>query len=300
VVRRSQCAAEKVAADWGVEVADGAALTKAWPDAPPPAPELELDRASGLPVLPRVDGIRFRSTCRDLLTPDEFAVVDAAFTAAVAELRSEIEELNEKYKTRQLNQRIRDHLAAARDTEELLLWARAAQVAGLPAGFHIRVDTTVLIGAAEALPRPGLAEPQRWWERLDLYRDPDPGAAAALYAAGIDPGALPALTVGSVDGDKIRFDGDSYDVNAGARFVQALAAFRRLADASDDDLLFATHRKSSVSATHVAGLIWGHAAQTGVRVAPLPAERTQPAAQTWLSRYGIKVSMPRRDKPEAL
>lgn len=61
--------------------------------------------------------------------------------------------LSAPYKTRQLNQRIRDHLAAARDTEELLLWARAAQVAGLPAGFHVRVDTTVLIGAAEALPR---------------------------------------------------------------------------------------------------------------------------------------------------
>lgn len=290
--------AGKVAADWGVDVVDAATLFEAWSDVSTAA-EPAVD-PQGLPRLPRVDGAVFRSTCRQLLDADDFEAVDAEFTATVAEFRAALPKVNSKTLSRQFAQVVRDRLAGADCTELLLLTARAAQVAGFTAGLHVTVDTTMLLGAAEALPRTGLAGPERWFERLDVYRDPDPGAVAALYAAGCDPEVMPELTIGSLeehpDGTvTIRDAAHHFEINDGARFVKAMAQFRRLSGAADGDALLATHRAGTVRPHFVSKLLYGTRTDTGVQVGSNVRSRRQPDAQSWLRRYGIGISKARPD-----
>src|SRR5690606_21728516 len=89
-------------------------------------------------------------------------------------------------------------LEAARDTEELILFARAAQVACLTEGWLVRVNAVQLVGAGEALPRNGSAVTADAWRRLGEYRDPDPGAAAALLASGLSTADIAGITVADV------------------------------------------------------------------------------------------------------
>lgn len=282
--------AAKVAADWGVEIVGAAELEAAFPDvtAEPPA----AAAPAGLPRLPRVDGMVFRSTCRDRLDADDFPAVDAEFTAAVAEYRTALRGFGPKYLTRQYAQVVRVQLAAADSTERLVLRARAAQVAGVTSGVRVTVDTTVLIGAAEALPRPGLAEPEGWFDRLDVYRDPDPGAVAALYVAGCDPEDMPDLTLGSVttNPDRSVTVADAahhYEVRAGARYVTAMAALRALSGAEPGDTLLATHRAERVRPQFVSKQLYGADTDTGVQVGSNVRSRRQPDATQWLARYGV-------------
>jgi hypothetical protein len=283
-------AAAKVAVSWGVEVVGADVVDEAWPDTATSSTVPASATMSGLPTLPRVDGLKFRSACRDLLSTDDFATVDARLLRLVAEMRTDMAGLAKQNQTRLFERLLWPRVAAASDTEELLLIVRAAQIAGVTHGFHITVDTAVLLGAAEALPRPGLAGPQRWWEHLDIYRDPDPGAAAALYAAGVDPETMPTLTVGDVAENKVRCGDDEIPVTEGARFVEALVMLRRLAGAADGEALFTTHRATSVRPQHIAGLLWGVRTHAGVAVAPTPPSRRLPAAASQLGRYGIRVS----------
>jgi hypothetical protein len=282
--------AAKVAADWGVDVAGADDIDAAFPDVAAVAPAAAAP--AGLPRLPRVDGMVFRSMCRDLLDPGDFVVVDAEFTAAVAGYRDALRDFVPKYVTRQYAQVVRDRLAAADSTERLLLLTRAAQVAGVTSGVHVTVDTTVLVGAAEALPRPGLANPEGWFDRLDVYRDPDPGTVAALYVAGCDSEDMPTITLGSVttnsDGSVTIADAvHRYEVRAGARYVSAMAAMRALAGAEPGDTLLATHRAERVRPQFVSKQLYGTAIDTGVQVGSNVRSRRHPDATQWLARYGV-------------
>lgn len=288
-------AARRLADAWGVEVVGENALAEAWPDRPQAEPGPDPVNPSGLPRLPRCDGVRLRSTVRRLLDASDFALVDAALGAEVAAFTARLDHAKPKNKTIQYEEALRRRLASTVDVEEMLLCARAAQIAGLRAGYHVRVDTAILLGAAEVLPRPGLARAQRWWERLDAFRDPDPGAAAALYAAGLDPEALPDITLGDIEHEggvvTVRSDGrlDTTVAGEGARFVVALLALRRIAGAGPDARLFTTHRADVIELGQVYRLIWGHRADTGVEVAAGPPQRRHPETTTWLARHGIGV-----------
>ena len=290
--------AAELAEAWGVEVVGAEALAEAWPDrdrqpsAPSPA------NPSGLPLLPRTDGIRFRSTARTLLEPDDFATVDAAMAAEVKAFNAALTQSRSPYRAATFQRIVHERLMRTVDTEELLLCARAAQIAGLRRGYHVKVDLTTLAGAAEALPRPGLAGPQRWWDRLDAYRDPDPGAAAALLTAGMDAEALPELTVGSVHWKpgtaRVGTGDDTLSITGPpARFVGALRALRHLSGASGDDRLFTTHRAGTIEVKQVYRLVVAAERNTGVEVVP-DLTRRQPKAVNWLARHGITVDYLRR------
>lgn len=133
--------------------------------------------------------------------------------------------------------------------------------------------------------------------RLDGYRDPDIGATAAMYLAGLDPEYLVGLAVADIEaiGDgavavAVPGDADPVVVSApGARFVRALVAWRIAAGADPDDLLFTTHRKASVTYSHVSNML-RTPGEVGVRYAASPVRKSQPNSQTWLLRYGITIS----------
>jgi len=248
------------------------------------------------PRLPRVDGVAFRSACRDLLEPDHFAEIDGRFVGLVRELRAEIAAITGKNKTRTLARMLKARLAETGDTDTFVLTVRAAQVAALTAGFQIRVNTAFMIGAAEAIPRRGRATAERWWEQLDLYRDPSLGAIAALYTYGANTVDIPTIALCDVSAPDatgnvtvgVAESGVLIPAPAG-RFLTAQVMFRHCCGADDTDLLFTSHRADDVSVAYVASQLNMTAGDVGVAVAFPPVRSRQLDGPEWLRRYGIKI-----------
>lgn len=289
--------AEALAAAWGVELTGFDAVFDRWADTDDhvdPAPE----PAVSFPRVPRVDGIRFRSTVHRLCDPDDVKVIDDLFTTTVTRMCDEVAAFGPKHRTRRFEALVVTHLDRCADVEEAVTVTRAAQVAGVRTGFRVDVDTLRLIGGLTGLPRTGTAVAQRWWEGLDRYRDPDPGAAAALYLAGVDPEVLPELRISDITlpattGGPVEVVTANGAVNVdgpGVRFLVALTHLRLLAGAGTADRLFTTHRKDEVRTNHIVKLLWGTAVETGVEVASTPTHRKHPAARDWLTRHGVAVN----------
>jgi hypothetical protein len=275
------------------DLVDEAALRAAFPDIPrptPPTPQVTRRR------LPRVSGYTFRSACKNLLDRDHFAEVDVQFVAAVRELRAEVGDISGAAKRRTLMRKLQRRLAATVDTDELMLWVAAAQVAVVPHQFMITVNLPTLIGAAEGLPRHGKAEPERWWELLNSYRDPSIGTIAALYHAGIDPDRIRFIERSDLqprddqDQSVVTVDGNQYLITgAAARFVEAQRVYRELATVGHSEFLFSTHRAGQVGLKHVNHQLLVPSADLDVRIAAGPVRAKHPDADRWLLRYGIRV-----------
>lgn len=290
--RRARRAAAGYADRIGVELTDADVLLDTFADTAEQPDDAPID---ALPPLPRVDGIRFRSTAKQVLSRKEFRVVDARFVELIDEFLDVFATTPNKRRfvndlERQVHARLRDTASL----DEFVLTVRAAQVAGLRSKLHVAVDTTTMLGAAASLPRPGLAGPQRWWEALDTHRDPDPGAAAALYNAGIDAEDLCSLRLADIasdgDGVVVTTGSERMVIDDGARFVRALVTLRTVMGASEADPLFSTHRADVVRPQHITALIWGQQLNCGVSVAAGRGERRHPSDRDWLARHGITIA----------
>lgn len=284
---------DELAERWHAQIVDQAALRDRWPARRRPRAE----PAGPLPVLPRVDGCVFRAAIRDTLTAEEFDLVDARLVTLVRELRDEVVGLFGDNKKRKFEQLLRSRMHDTGDVEELHLLVRAAQIAGLSTGYLVNVNPVTFFGGCRALPRRGEGVDKRWWVKLDAYRDPDVGAVAAFYLAGLDLPVIADLTVADVDdtsGTVTVTVGDSPVPTPapGARFVRALVAWRRLSGAGEGHRLFKTHRPLTagpgVSPRHIASLLY-QPGEIGVRCSPQPIRLTQPSALQWLARYGISI-----------
>lgn len=290
--------AQALAADWGVEVVPLGEVLRRFPDTT--RTERSVTEAP-FPRVPRVDGMRFRSTVHDLCDPEDAKVIDELLTTTVTRMCTEVAAFGPKHQGRRFEEMLASHLDVCGDTEQAIVVVRAAQVAGVRTGFLVEVDTLRLVGGLSSLPRTGSAVAQRWWEGLDRYRDPDPGAAAGLYLAGVNPETLPELrlcdvTLPEAPGGPIIVSGPDGVVivdGPAVRFVTALVHLRVLGGAEPSARLFATHRKDEVRTNHIAKLLWGTTIDTGVAVAPTPTHRRRPSAKDCLTRHGIVVTTDR-------
>lgn len=282
----------------GADIIDHATFTATFP-APTQDTTVDADRdnplgLSGTVILPRVDGSVFRTVLRDRLDPDDFTVVDEQLRAMVTDLYVEFAGITGASKTRQLNRLLRHRMHDTGDLEDLHLLVRAAQIAALRAGWHIKVDPITFFGAAHALPRRGQAITENWWKTLDRYTDPDIGATAALYLADIDRdrfadlnlndiviGADGTVTVTTPDGPVTITD------THGARFIRALVAWRVFAGAEGDDPVFVTNRTDKGISARYSSVTIRTTAEVGIVYAPTPIRLKHPDADVWLRRYGI-------------
>jgi transcriptional regulator with XRE-family HTH domain len=256
--------------------------------------------------VPRADGVVFRSACRDLLSPAHFAEVDALFVARVNSFLEQFRALGPDPETRRLEPVIRTAIEVAPSTEELLVMVRAAQVAALRYGFHLAVDTPCLVAAAEVQPRRGLAVPQDWWRRLEAYQDPDPGALAALWVAGIRPGNAAVLRIDDVrvhelaDGSRhvrVTSGGQEYAIDPQAakfliaqRFYRTLSATLDSAAVSGTEPLFCTYFGPGISAKTALNRLQEVDTELGIALIEDKVATNEPAAKTSLARYGLKLS----------
>lgn len=261
----------------------------------PPSPQAYAPSGPReLPRLPRVDGVVFRSACTRLLG-DDAGRVDALFVDAVQALRAGMRGLDQANRKRQLLRLLRHRIEEAPTAEHLILVARAAQAAGIVEGWYVKVNTNVLLGAAAVLPRRGQAELGRWWERLRAYRDPDPGAIAALYLAGVDVRAIPAITLQTVSEDDaggvlVKTAAGSVPVAAPASsYLRCLVAYRKLCGAAGRDRLFVTHRRPDVSDRYVGARLRDPDTDLGITLTTSRTPSTHPGPELRVAQFGITV-----------
>lgn len=286
---------DTLAANWGATIVDHDDVKAHWPTRRTSAAQVADEFA--LPVLPRVDGSVFREALRADLDDVTFARVDARCRDLVQELMAEVAGLTGTHKSRKFENLLRDRMQDTGPTEELHLLVRAAQMAGLAENYQVSVDSVAFFGGCIGVPRRGQGIEQGWWTRLDAYRDPDVGATAALYLAGLAPEHLVELTAADIEDLEdetlaVAVPGEEDPIivsGPGVRFVRALVAWRVAAGAEPWDRLFTTHRKAEVTYHHVSTLL-RTPGEVGVRYAASPIRKSQPNAQTWLLRYGITIS----------
>ncbi len=272
-------------------------------DAKPPIEEVRVTRL--WPRMPQVDGIVFRSTCQRLLSPEDFARVDAELVATVRQVTSALPvPFTTPARAREVYRLLRDLIRTADDPEHVILRMRAAQAVLTLRGWRMHIDTPMLVGAASVVPRLGAFEATGAWRLFDTYRDPDPGAAAALYLAGADPQFIRALSVGDVDDDDpngaLAWETDDGPIgvdHGGTRFIRTLATFRRLCGASSEDPLFVTNqalRGGSASAKPISHkllrrLLDVPAAEIGV--SPTRGKvRAHPDATQYVKHFGVTLT----------
>jgi hypothetical protein len=261
----------------------------AWPDAereePAPAPEW--------PIVPRVDGHFFRPAVRDLLEPDDAAMVDRYFVEAVKSFRTALAAVTGKTKSRQFEKTLRARMHEAVTDEEVVTIVRAAQVAGSLTQFHVAVNPVRLYGACTVLPRRGHVVRDDWWVKLARYPDPDVPAIATLHIAEFDLNDILQLDTDSVtagEAGTVTVTGASGTTGtfAGppAEFIRAAVAWRLFSAGAGP--LFSTHRAASISNVRL-----GHLARApmeiGIRHTGTKAYRTEQTATRWLANYGIEI-----------
>lgn len=247
--------------------------------------------------VPRVDGLIFRSTCRDVLGAEDFSQVDEIFVSWVCSFRRSFAECGELTETARYATVIRAAIESAPSTEELIIRVRAAQVAALGFGLVLGVDTIRLLAAAESLCRRGLAGPQRWWEELDRYCDPDPGALAALYHAHLDLGDAVDLRLSDVH---VTADGATVTVCVGdrevavdpeaSRFLVVQRQYRLLCGAEICDPLFATFRRPGMTKECAVNQLRLATAELGVDIIKGVLSTYHHNTPAYLARYGIRLA----------
>lgn len=265
-----------------------------------PAQSTREGRGAAMPVrltLPRVDGCLFRTFVHERFRADDANEIDAKLRDHVTDLDAVLVSIDGQMKSRQFAGHLRNRMHDTGDTEELHLLVRAAQIAGLRRGWHVTVDPIMFFGAEAALPRRGKAETFDWWNQLDRYADPDVGAVAALYLAGVDCGAIPDINVGDItpgdDGSvTVQTTAGVVTIEAchGARFLTALRAWRLDSGAGEHDAALVTHRTDVGISSRLPPRILATAAEVGAVVAKAPIRKKHPDPVTWLKSYGIEIS----------
>lgn len=283
-------AVDRIAKQWGAPVEDRQALEARFPDVPAPSEPATHGDQGGLPVLPRCSGIVFRQVCKNLFTPEMFEVVDERFVALVQRLRVEAADVlgrPDRQKGRLLAPFLRAELDKARDTEEAVLFAAAAEAALLPLSWHVTVDRVRLVTATETRVLRGMTDPGVW-ERLGTYRDPDYGAATALLLAGFDVEALPDLTVGDVtvgDDGSVEVAGEA--IGDGSWFIQVLRTYQMIVSPDGDGRLFTTHRNDHVRPQFIHGLVNTPIDEVGADAVDRSRQRVQLTDRESLRQFGI-------------
>jgi hypothetical protein len=151
----------------------------------------------GVPtLLPDDDFITFRAACRDLLSPTQFAAVDAALARdAAAATRALVPHARASTLTvEELSAWMLQEYDRCATIAEVQVLTRAAQVALFHAGWLLSIDLPRFLATAEAAPRRAQRS-QAQWDELRIYRQPHRPLACALAGAGLSIVEMLNLTV---------------------------------------------------------------------------------------------------------
>lgn len=242
--------ANVLAARGSSEPITGEEFNAAWADltpAPARTPNATLQPPDWPARVPDDDFTTFRTTCRDLLSPDQFRLVDHYFrdqvTTAVGEVQAAVTagEVTEEH----VAARLHSEWEATPSLAHYLTFLRANQVAFFHSGYYLQVDLDQLVGTAGTMPRRALRSAETW-ERLHAYPEPHRATICALAAAGLGVEQIHQVTVNGYQpgtGTVRLPDGTTVDIEPDARiYLTAQWHLRMLTGARDGDPLITGSR----------------------------------------------------------
>jgi len=192
---------------------------------------------AAFPTVPDDDFTSFRSSCRGLLAPAAFAVVDGVFL----QVRSQTGDWLRAQPSRD-EEGIAGYLGGllrAGSIHEQVTRLRGAQTAFFWAGFKVRVDIERLTAVSGMDTQREIDESAA--RKLRLYLHPTYAAVGLIAAMGVGPHQLVAATMADVDedGSTVRMGGHFHSIPVFARdILRAHLAQRWLQGAGDDNILF--------------------------------------------------------------
>lgn len=154
-----------------------------------------VDEVEEVPrLLPRVDFYKFRARCRDTLTQEEFAAVDAQYVHAFRQVRQQPFPTSETAAAR-----LRQMTEDTDNPGVALTRLRAAQAAMFTRGLYLNVHVPYFLSVICDNEHRRLTEPEV--RALAAYRTPWRSAGIVLADANLDADAVRRLTVGDVTDD---------------------------------------------------------------------------------------------------
>jgi hypothetical protein len=271
-------------AAWAGEPLAAARFAELWRTRRLPRPTPAGSTPTSYPRVPRADFPTFRAACRDLLSPPDFALVDARYVAAFAQAQERLVQPTPD----SVGAYLRTELGACASADELLVVLRAIQAALFRAGWLLQVALGSFLALMEREPRLA-TRGDAAWARLRPYTDPLPGALTALRASGLDVADLPRVTVGAIaaDGSAIDYRGEHAPVEEPARvYLRAQRALRLTDGATSREPLF-WRREGAISEVLALRALRRPMSQIGVALA---SATPQTKAKGWLRENGLTLT----------
>jgi hypothetical protein len=255
-------------------------------------------RPRAFPSVPHVDVPFFRSACRDVLSREDFEVVDEAFRAA-HDHASEWLAPRHKVTEDAAGAFLAGELRWARDVNEQLARLRGAQVAFLRRWWLLKVDLEALAAAHGVEPIADIDEDAS--ERLLAYAHPKVSALAALaVASNLPPGRLSMLNADQIyttGAFEVPFLWEGYEqLNLGDRtipltgarlFLRAHHLDRDLTGQPSNGPLFTTSEGDRLSAVGVRQWLRRVSHDTGLRFISGWSPPIQRRHAFWMHRRGL-------------
>jgi hypothetical protein len=261
-------------------------------------PTRAAEQARRLPHVPIDDFTTFRAACRELLSADDFALVDAEFLRAFQTTSAYLESQGGQAVTEEtICAHVREAIADLDWMPTLTTRIRGSQVAAFHAGYLVKANLDALMTTRAS--RVKLDD--EVLAKLSRYCTPRFAAAAVLVAA-IDCQLedLLALNIGdvAVGGNMVTVSGATHRLPPEAgRLVEGLARERLMQEATSEEPLFVyvpgTGRK------HGARMRWTVRGmsdnlkklerETGVLLTAHLRDHGQRNAVSWAQRRGISI-----------
>jgi hypothetical protein len=249
------------------------------------------------PAVPADDFTVFRSSCRRLLDPASFALVDQLYCASMDQTNTWLDEQGVQWLASKpidelpIQPFLHQLTAASTSPAETLVRLRGAQAALFLRGIllSLRSQPATSIHLADLHPR---------LDRTTIARLRGlctPRLAAALTIAlitGLPPPALAALNIGDItpDGSAVNRAGEWFAVPARAHaLIRALLIERAGDNANPQSPLFAGRGDRRISQQGMRGMLRSVATKTAIA---LPMSSGSPYADPhgWLAYFGLTVA----------
>ena len=261
-----------------------------------------VEAENDVELFPRLNDapwMTFRANCRDTLTSDEFSTVDARYCDAVQAGLNQFESsaLTEDLVLGHLKERC----DGAATFDEMIVEARAAQVAAWRHGWHVQIDINQFSAVANTTPTRRQLNNPAWWRRLSVYAEPWRGATCALAATGLGCTRMTDLTLADVDDNGNARDPDTrttLDVPAGGRmYLRAQHSLRIMHGARPSDPLFVVDDEKPARDRRLAQALLDAQLECGVNVTGGRIARGDTTKAAWVSRLGVAVQPLEKRQP---
>jgi hypothetical protein len=244
------------------------------------------------PAVPQTDFLLFRAEARELLTADEFKLVNKSYRDAMEKTQAWLDDA-ETPDADALAAYLHDLTADCASTAEALTRLRAAQATMFVRGWWTIIDARVFIAAqADA----HLSFDDATASALRRFLSPQYAAAATLaLTANATYTALAGLKLSDVetDGARVRLGGRDWQLDASARPLLRAQVIARVVDgACDDDPLFGDRTACDPAAPASARALrksLDKAREVGVRCTRNWNSQKPASATTTMRRVGVTV-----------